>query len=186
MSELDGNKVFLRQANETDIKQLYEWKYIDEHQVAKKWNAPYIEENFISFSSYQEQWLAEIFPGIPAALAIIADCQAIGYTGAYWVDANTYWMETGIVIYDSAYWNGGYGTEAYRLWIDYLFHYTDLHRLGMTTWSANERMVQVAKKLGMKEEARIREARYWQGSYYDSIKMGILRKEWESLQSIDG
>ncbi|MDZ5783107.1 GNAT family N-acetyltransferase [Marinococcus luteus] len=185
MSELEGNKVFLRQANETDMKQLYEWKYIDGHQEAKKWNAPYIEEEAIFFSAYQEQWQAEIFPDIPAALAIIADQRTIGYTGAYWVDANTYWMETGIVIYDPAYWNGGYGTEAYRLWIDYLFHHTDLHRLGTSTWSANERMMQVAKKLGMKEEARIRDARYWQGSYYDSIKMGILRREWESMKNDD-
>jgi RimJ/RimL family protein N-acetyltransferase len=183
MTHIYGDHVLLRKAEETDIEQLYQWKFIDDHQEAKKWNAPYIFEEPISLSSYREQWKTDIFPHIPAALAVIADGQAIGYTGAYWVDATTYWLETGIVIYDPAYWNGGYGTEAYCLWIDELFQSTNLHRVGMTTWSANERMMKVAKKLGMKEEARIRQARYWQGNYYDSVKMGILREEWENEKS---
>jgi hypothetical protein len=35
----------------------------------------------------------------------------------------------------------------------------------------------------MSEEARIREARIVNGEYFDSIKMGILRREWESKRS---
>ncbi|GAE36445.1 putative acetyltransferase [Halalkalibacter akibai JCM 9157] len=43
-------------------------------------------------------------------------------------------------------------------------------------------MMKVAEKLGMKEEARIREARMVNDEYFDVIKMGILRKEWEELK----
>ncbi|MEX0417839.1 GNAT family N-acetyltransferase, partial [Bacillus sp. C30] len=69
--------------------------------------------------------------------------------------------------------------EAYKLWIDFLFRSTELHRLGMSTWSGNIRMMKVAEKMGMKEEARIRQARMVDSKYFDAIKMGILRKEWE-------
>ncbi|MGM9921748.1 MAG: GNAT family N-acetyltransferase, partial [Bhargavaea sp.] len=31
--------------------------------------------------------------------------------------------------------------------------------------------------------ARIRKVRYWNGTYYDSIRMGMLREEWEELQN---
>ncbi len=48
----------------------------------------------------------------------------------------------------------------------------------MSTWSGNERMIKVAERLGMKEEARIRKARMVENQYYDAIKMGILREEW--------
>ena len=99
------------------------------------------------------------------------------------MDKNTNWLETGIVIYDSNFWNGGYGSESYKLWIDYLFTSTDIHRLGMSTWSGNKRMMKVADKLGMKEEARIRDARMVNGEYFDAIKMGILRKEWGEINS---
>jgi RimJ/RimL family protein N-acetyltransferase len=49
----------------------------------------------------------------------------------------------------------------------------------MSTWSGNVRMMKVAEKIGMKEEARIRQARIVNGEYFDAIKMGILRQEWE-------
>ena len=41
-------------------------------------------------------------------------------------------------------------------------------------------MIRVGKKLGMQMEARIRKVRYYEGVYYDSIRMGILRGEWEN------
>ncbi len=121
---------------------------------------------------------ARVLNGVPSTLVIKANGKVIGTVGCYWVDQHTDWLETGIVIYDPSYWNGGYGTEAYALWIDYLFEHTNLHRLGMSTWSGNDRMMRVAYKLGMVEEARIRKARVVEGEYYDSIKMGILREEW--------
>lgn len=67
--------------------------------------------------------------------------------------------------------------------IDFLFTSTDLHRLGMSTWSGNIRMMKVAERIGMKEEARIRNARTVDGEYFDAIKMGMLREEWEKQNS---
>ncbi|EDL66379.1 GNAT family N-acetyltransferase [Bacillus sp. SG-1] len=181
MIEVIGDKVVLKEAAQEDMEELYFWKFEERGQEAKKWNGPYIPEEKISKADYHQQWGQLIFPGFPAALVIKCDGKAIGYVGAYWIDKNTNWLETGIVIYDPYYWNGGYGTEAYKLWIDTLFTSSELHRLGMSTWSGNTRMVKVAEKLGMKEEARVRDARVVNGEYFDAIKMGILRKEWEEL-----
>lgn len=88
------------------------------------------------------------------------------------------WLEVGIVIYKSAYWSSGYGTEALRLWISHLFQTMPLVRVGLTTWSGNERMVRTAEKLGMLMEGRMRKCRFYNGHYYDSIRMGVLREEW--------
>ncbi len=183
MVEIIGNKVVLIKATNKDLDELYFWKFEEIEQEAKKWNGPYIPEEKITKEQYRKDWGQEITPGIPASLVIKCDDKAIGYVGSYWVDKNTNWLETGIVIYDSHFWNGGYGSESYKLWIDYLFTSTDIHRLGMSTWSGNTRMMKVAAKLGMKEEARIRDARIVNGEYFDAIKMGILRKEWEGSRS---
>ena len=65
------------------------------------------------------------------------------------------------------------------MWIDYLFEECKaIVRLDLRTWSGNQRMISLAKKLGFKEEARFRKARIINGSYFDSIGMGILREEW--------
>lgn len=44
-------------------------------------------------------------------------------------------------------------------------------------------MVRVGEKLGMQLEGRIRKVRFYENKYYESIRMGILREEWESLNS---
>ncbi|RCW66286.1 GNAT family N-acetyltransferase [Saliterribacillus persicus] len=179
MIEINGEKIVLTEVTDQDIDTLYYWKYEDKQQEAKKWNGPYTPEEEITKEMYRQNWNHDIFPHVPSSLVIRCDGKAIGYVGCYWVDKNTNWLETGIVIYDFNYWNGGYGTQAYKLWIDYLFKVTDIHRLGMSTWSGNIRMIKVAAKLGMKEEARIREARIINGEFFDAIKMGILRREWK-------
>jgi RimJ/RimL family protein N-acetyltransferase len=56
-----------------------------------------------------------------------------------------------------------------------------LVRIGLTTWSGNQRMIRCAEKLGMKLEGRLRKCRFYNGEYYDSIRMGVLREEWENL-----
>ncbi|SDN87708.1 GNAT family N-acetyltransferase [Bacillus sp. OK048] len=188
MIKIVGQKIELKEASQQDIDDIYYWKYEDRQQEAKKWNGPYIPESKMTKEEFQKNWEKdyEIAPNTPDTLIIFVGHKLIGTVGSYWVDKNTNWLdkntnwlETGIVIYDKNYWNGGYGTEAYKLWIDFLFGSTDLHRLGMSTWSGNVGMMKVAEKIGMKEEARIRQARIVDGEYFDAIKMGILRKEWE-------
>jgi len=185
MVNINGQRVTLRNATPADLDALYFWKYVDEKQAAKQWNGPYIQEKHLTKSEFLKEWAndEELCKGVASTLIITVNGQFIGVVGAYWVDQNTNWLETGIVTYNTDYWNGGYGSEAYRLWIDYLFNNSPLHRLGMSTWSGNERMIRVAEKLGMQCEARIRDARIVDGKYYDAIKMGILRSEWEKQKN---
>lgn len=180
MVEIIGKKVELISWNEENSQELYYWQFEEKEQEAKKWNGPYIPEKHLTKEEHRSRWMNEekIQGNVPASLVITVAKKAIGSVSAYWVDKNTNWLETGIVIYDKEYWNGGYGSEAYQLWIDYLFTATDLHRLGMSTWSGNKRMMKVAEKMGMVVEARIRNARIVDGQLYDAIKMGMLREEW--------
>ncbi|MER2175912.1 MAG: GNAT family protein, partial [Carnobacterium sp.] len=80
------------------------------------------------------------------------------------------------------YWNKGISTIVLKLWIDHLFeNVTNLPHIGFTTWSGNNGMMRVGEKVGMTLEGRIRKVRYWQNQYWDSIKYGILREEWNNL-----
>ncbi len=42
-------------------------------------------------------------------------------------------------------------------------------------------MIKLAQKVGMQEEARIRQARSVNGQYFDAVKMGILKLEWRGV-----
>ncbi|MYL39125.1 GNAT family N-acetyltransferase [Halobacillus litoralis] len=182
LTQTNEETLYLAKATKQDIADLYYWSFIEERQEAKEWNAPYIQEKKMSLDEYEVLWQKELAPGIPDGLVLRMDDRVIGYVGSYWLDRHSGWLETGIVIFDSQYWDGGYGSFAYEKWIDYIFEQTSIHRLGMSTWSGNTRMIRVAEKTGMVEEARVRQARLVDGEYYDAVKMGMLRSEWEALK----
>jgi RimJ/RimL family protein N-acetyltransferase len=78
-------------------------------------------------------------------MVIEANETVIGTVSYYWEHRESLWLEVGIVIYDPSYWNGGYGSEALKLWIDHLFSVLPLVRIGLTTWSGNQKMIRCAE-----------------------------------------
>lgn len=141
-----------------------------------QWNGPYFKDPRLNWAAFQKLRGPKICQQ-PLHGGIWYQERLIGEVNAYFEDGNlARWLEFGIVIYDCNLWHAGIGTAAGRLWLHYLFdQYPDLPHIGFTTWSGNERMMKLGEKLGMQKEAQIRQVRYWQGQYYDSVKYGVLR-----------
>lgn len=179
---LTGRKVALRPIEERDIGTLWQFLHGEEAPEWKKWDAPYFEHKHVPLDEYREKMTKYLeSSGHPySRLLIEVDKRIIGMVTFYWENQDTRWLEMGIVIYSSEHWSGGFGTEALSLYADYLFMaLPEIARVGITTWSGNERMMRCALKLGMQLEGRMRKCRFYNGVYYDSIRMGILREEWE-------
>ena len=181
----EGNQISLRDWQLSDLEAFEFW-----HIGKKRWmefDAPYYRkpsavEIQLSVQQLTERIRRSDWPS-PRKRLVIADKETdklIGTVSWYWQSKATNWKSIGIAIYDEAYWGKGIGFEALKLWIDYLFEVSrDIVRLDLRTWSGNERMMNLATKLGFKEEARFRMARVVNGIYYDSIGMGVLRGEWK-------
>lgn len=185
-TRIQGEKVVLRDLRPEDIEQIYYWKYLSPDREHLKWNSPYTPLPDYTLDEFRETEYRSHLDRTATEetrrrLVIEIDGEVKGGVGWYFVSEKTNWFEIGIVLYDSNYWSGGYGTAAFKMWMRYLFEHLDTPRLGIGTWSGNERMIGLAKKLGMIEEARVRKARVVHGEFYDAIKMGILREEWEAL-----
>lgn len=176
-----NQKVALFPFNITYLKTIWKQGYSEDDPEWAKWNAPYFEEyqKFTSFADFKNDEIASYLLS-ENCKCILINGKAIGMVSRNWKDEKTRWLDIGIVIYNSQYWSGGIGTQALKLWITEIFANTPhLRHIGLTTWSGNQGMIRVAKKLGFKKEAHIRQVRYWQGIYYDSLEYGILRDEWE-------
>lgn len=132
-----------------------------------------------NFLHYDEQWVDR-----EDRLAVEINGELIGMVSYYWEHEPSKWLEMGIVLYDPKSWGKGYGFTILKSWINYLFDHLPIVRVGFATWSGNKRLIRLGEKLGMKMEERIRRVRYWQGEYYDSIRMGLLREEWENNPSL--
>lgn len=180
---LTGRKIILRPIDTADLEPLWNYIYGTENPEWKKWDAPYFPLVFEEFKVFRKNFIPNQANGPEPRMAIEVNGKLIGTVGYYWEHKESNWLEAGIVIYEPEYWNGGYGTEALTLWVDYLFSSMPLVRVGITTWSGNKRMMRAAEKIGMKLEGRMRKCRYYEGEYFDSIRMGVLREEWESKSS---
>lgn len=75
----------------------------------------------------------------------------------------------------------GYGTDAVRVMLKYVFCEMNMHRVGLDVMSYNPGAMRAYEKAGFTQEGRLRAYVYRDGVYYDVIQMSILRAEWESL-----
>ena len=58
--------------------------------------------------------------------------------------------------------------------LDHAFNERDLHRVDLEVYDFNDRAIHVYKKLGFREEGRLRDALLWDGEFYDAIVMSVL------------
>jgi RimJ/RimL family protein N-acetyltransferase len=75
----------------------------------------------------------------------------------------------------------GYGTEALKAIIAYGFNRLNLYRLEAEVIENNAASVKMIKGQGFKEEGRLREAKFVNGTYYDLLRFGMLKREFEAL-----
>ena len=172
------NELTIRPIKENDLTRLWELIYKEEQPEWKKWDAPYFPHQAMSFEEFLPK--GTTFINNEKFWAIEVNSEVRGTISYYWEHEPSLWLEMGIVFHESSSWGKGLGTRAMKLWIDHLFSTLPLVRVGYTTWSGNERMIRVGEKLGMTLEARIRNVRLYNNRYYDSIRMGLLREEWEN------
>ncbi|MFW6041065.1 MAG: GNAT family N-acetyltransferase [Thermoplasmatota archaeon] len=88
------------------------------------------------------------------------------------------WL-VGIDICEDDFIGKGVGSEALKLWIDYLFINSCVHRVELNTHSFNIRMIRVAEKVGFEYEGKDRGIVRWKDKWIDRLKFGLLRREWK-------
>ena len=73
----------------------------------------------------------------------------------------------------------GYATEAASALMTYCFQVLDLHRIEARTNSGNTRSWRLMERLGMVQEARLRDAVSRDGKWLDTLIYGTLGREWD-------
>lgn len=170
-----------RSLTPNNLRELWKIGFTETDPQWKKWDAPYFENyrpmTYEMFEQQLGEWLLS-----ERVTGIFLHDSVIGIATRHWENEATRWLEIGIILYQPENWSGGLGTQALTQWINQIFErYPNLEHIGLTTWSGNERMMKLAEKIGMQQEACIRKVRYWQGTYYDSMKYGVLRDEWKQI-----
>ena len=180
---LSGRKVALRAACPSDLKIYLRWMKSGEWL---QYDAPWDDlSDFLSPAVAKERFTKRFLndhsrPRQKAIICLKKDQnKPLGWMNRYGDKRFPDALLIGICICEDDHLDKGIGTEAFGLWVDYLFSNSDIHRIGFATYSFNPRMIRVGEKLGFTHEGTDREIIYWQHEWLDRLHFGMLREEWE-------
>ena len=178
---LRGKSVLLRPFRRSDISYFLKWfndpeivQYLDMYlPMTEMSEEKFIEELGTTRASSDVLLVIEAIEG--------DSTRPIGNCGLHQISPKDHNAAFGIIIGEKDYWSKGYGIEATRLLINYGFQQLNLHRISSTAIAFNERSIKLQKKVGFREEGRLRQAIFKNGQYYDMLQFGILSEEWRGL-----
>jgi len=83
-----------------------------------------------------------------------------------------------IAIADMENRSKGFGSEATKLIMNYVFNTLNLNRVQLHVAVKNEKAIAVYKKIGYEVEGTLRQAMFREGKYHDFYVMGLLKKDY--------
>jgi len=104
-------------------------------------------------------------------------------TIAHWLVLPNRWMEIGYEIIPAER-GKGYGTEAVKLMVDYLFLSKPIERIQAITDTRNTPSQRILEKTGFKKEGTIRKSGYVRGAWTNAYQYSILREEWKQPRTL--
>ncbi len=177
---LTGEKVRLRAYRKEDIALVQE--LINEPDIRLNLSPaipfPYTLED-------EEKWYSTISATKDTYDFAIEDLETglyLGGCGLNAVDWKNGHGTVGIFIGQEAYLGRGYGTDAMRVLVDFVFNETNLNKIRLNVFSFNERAIKSYKKCGFAVEGTLRQQVFRGGRYHDEVQMGLLRSEWAALK----
>ena len=102
----------------------------------------------------------------------------IGSTGLNQIDFRYRSASLGMMIGERGLWGKGYGTEATRLVVRHAFKELHLNRVQLHVYEYNLRGLRVYEKVGFRREGVLRQEHVYDGRFWDTVVMALLREEW--------
>ena len=133
----------------------------------------------------EEKWIENMnagkLEGYTFKIETLKDSLYIGGCGVNELDWKNRNAVVGIMVGDPVYWGHGYGTDAMRVLVRFLFDQVGLNRIALKVFDYNERAIKSYQKVGFTQEGRMRETLYCDGAFHDEIVMSILKREYDAL-----
>ncbi len=174
------DRLTLREVCDEDFDAVYAYASDPEVVTFMTWG-PSTPEETRGFLA-RAQALAAAVPRVGYELAVVrrSDGRLLGGVGLNRDQAGSSRAMLGYCYHRDA-WGYGYATEAARAVLRFGFEELGLHRVWAGCDPENLGSVRVLTKLGMTQEARLRQDSLVQGEWRDALIFGILRDEWRAL-----
>ncbi len=182
---LHTSRLVLRPFTAADAEDFAARRSDPETAMYQAWRIPYSVEKALALIEESEKHDGPM-PGHWYQLDVqrVADGRTVG-DGAVYLHEHGHTAEIGYTLHSWAR-RKGYATEAAAALIDHLVDVTGVHRVEASTHPANERSIQVLKRLGFEAEGVKREAFWVEDEVSDDAIFGLLARDWRSRRDLLG
>ncbi len=169
---LTGKLVRLRPIELTDVDRYYTW--INDPEVAQYLEARSLYSRTQEGDYVQTATLQTRPPEVKLAIETLADSRHIGSVNLHAFHTEDRRATLGIMIGEKDSWSRGFGTDTILTMMRYGFEELNLNRVDLTCDERNQRGIACYRKCGFVEEGRLRQHRFANGRYWDTLVMAVL------------
>lgn len=175
-----GNFVKLSATRPTDVEEMAKWQ--EDGDYLRRMDTDFSIPQSVDTLREHERARVQGSSSIEFKLRSLEDDRLIGFVALFGIEWNNRAGKLAIGIGEPNNRGKGYGTDALRLILRYAFYELNLNRVGLDVISYNHSAIEAYKKVGFKEEGRMRSAVLRDGQQFDRIMMSILRDEWAEME----
>jgi RimJ/RimL family protein N-acetyltransferase len=117
------------------------------------------------------------------AIETLEDKTFIGGCSINSIDWKNSVATVGIFLGNKDYQGKGYGSDAMKVLMDFIFMQMNINKIRLIVYSYNESAIKCYKKCGYRVEGILRQEVYKDGKYYDKISMGFLKVEYLAIKT---
>jgi RimJ/RimL family protein N-acetyltransferase len=134
-------------------------------ESAKKWTA---DLALAGDKNHEFRWVIESLSG-----------EFVGTLNTHTCDPRVGTFQYGIAV-KREHWRNGYASEAIWLVLGYFFRELRYQKVNAHVYAFNEPSLELHRKLGFKEEGRLRRMVYTDGRHHDEVIFGMTVEEFEA------
>lgn len=173
-ADIRGARTRLRPMRLGEAPKLHEWSL--DPEVRPFWGSGINDfEEFVRH--YEPHYFDGCQPERGRFFTIEAGGRPIGAINYNRLDAANRCTDIDVVIGEPGYRDRGYGADAIRAFLGFLFDTIGLHRVWLGTFDYNTRARHLYEKLGFVQEGVMRQADLVDGRWVDTVIYGILEDE---------
>ncbi|MEO7097443.1 MAG: GNAT family protein [Polyangiales bacterium] len=184
MPLLHGSLTTLRPIGKDDLKLLHKW--LNDPDVMQYWDG---RDHPATFDRVETRFRKSVEGVDRDAVRFMLDIEkdgeqlTIGMVQHGRIEPRARNTEVGMLIGDAQYRDAGYGTDAMRTFLGYLFEQQGCQRVWCTLRAPNAQAARGVEKCGFVREGVLRQHDFLEGALVDVVVYGILASEWPAVKA---